>query len=79
MTDLFTKTALTAIAIALCTLALRPAAEIADAADIKNLGLTSDPAFERAVVYVVNRHCDVVKRPKGDPKDNLELTCRFPG
>lgn len=79
MNDLFTKLALAVVAVALCVLALRPAAETADAADIGSLGLKSDPAFERAVVYIVNRHCDVVKRPKGNPASNLELTCRFPG
>jgi hypothetical protein len=78
MPDQFTKLAYATIAIALMALAMRPSANVAEAAGTEGAGLYSGPAFETAVIHLVNQYCDVVKRPKGNPNHNLDLTCHFP-
>ena len=76
--DLYSKIALTTIAIALASIALRPS-DGADAlaANPQNIAFLNDPGFERAVAFVVNNDCEVAKLPKSNPRHDLVVTCTF--
>lgn len=78
MPNLYSKIALLFIAISLTAIALRPMAEgDAHATENPKIDFLGDPAFEKAVAYVVNNYCEVAKIPKSSSQKNLIVTCHF--